>query len=111
MELTATQRIAIRTSGRDYRPYREIAEPTLRALAKLGLMEICREGKPRIRLTEKGMAVRGLLPPEPRPEWHDPAWRKENWETDDPAPVVVDEREARAYGWPVGPWPWENSRS
>lgn len=106
MELTPIQRIAIRTSGREYRPYREIAEPTLRALAKLGLLEICREGSPRTRLTEKGMTVRSMLPPEPRPDWHDPAWRKENWKINDPAPVVIEETESRAYGWPLGAWPW-----
>lgn len=110
MDLSRNQRVTLRISTDEWTHVSKLGVQTCGILCRKGLME-AKPGKPHIvRLTEKGTFYRDRLPPEPRPEWHDPAWRRRYWGEDiEASPVEVSETESRANGWPLGPWPWEPS--
>jgi hypothetical protein len=72
--------------------------PTLKVLVRVGLAEFSKDYQ--VRLTEKGVWVQKRLPPEPRPDWHDPEWQRVNWKLDYlPEPYKPTENEKKVYGW------------
>ena len=100
MDLSHTDRVALRLADDVWR-WRKMHVATVRRLKRAGLLEDRHDADGYAsRLTAKGLAVRAMLKPEPRPDWHDPEWQRANWKLDHlpdvPAPT---DAERAAFGW------------